>query len=89
MNNKYFKDKNLGSVLQSGIKIYTNMDKDVQQTLQDRINNGSFYKNEDQQVGATILDSKTGGLVAISGGRNYKMLLKETKQLTLTLPVHH
>lgn len=48
-----------------------------------------FYKNEDQQVGATILDSKTGGLVAISGGRNYKMLLKETKQLTLTLPVHH
>ena len=65
------------------------MDKDVQQTLQDRINNGSFYKNEDQQVGATILDSKTGGLVAISGGRNYKMLLKETKQLTLALPVHH
>lgn len=30
MNNKYFKDKNLGNVLQSGIKIYTNMDKDVQ-----------------------------------------------------------
>lgn len=44
MNNKYFKDKNLGSVLQSGIKIYTNMDKDVQQTLQDRINNGSFLQ---------------------------------------------
>lgn len=72
MNNKHFKDENLGNVLQSGIKIYTNMDKDVQQTLQDKINNGSFYKNDDQQVGATILDSKTGGLVAISGGRNYK-----------------
>lgn len=30
MNNKAFKDENLGNVLQSGIKIYTNMDKDVQ-----------------------------------------------------------
>ncbi|MDU6391831.1 MAG: transglycosylase domain-containing protein [Staphylococcus epidermidis] len=83
MNNKYFKDKNLGSVLQSGIKIYTNMDKDVQQTLQDRINNGSFYKNEDQQVGATILDSKTGGLVAISGGRNYKNVVERNQAVSI------
>ncbi|MCY1038522.1 transglycosylase domain-containing protein [Staphylococcus nepalensis] len=72
MNNKEFKGKNLGEVLNSGIKIYTNMDKDVQQTLQDRVNNGSYYKNEDQQVGASIVDSESGGLVAISGGRNYK-----------------
>lgn len=48
------------------------MDKDVQQTLQDRVNNGSYYKNEDQQVGASIVDSESGGLVAVSGGRNYK-----------------
>ncbi|MCI2951070.1 penicillin-binding protein [Staphylococcus haemolyticus] len=72
MNNKEFKNKNLSDVLQSGIKIYTNMDKDVQKTLQDRIDNGNYYKNEDQRVGSTILDSKTGGLVAISGGRNFK-----------------
>ncbi|RIL71688.1 penicillin-binding protein [Staphylococcus devriesei] len=72
MNNKHFKNKNLSDLLQSGIKIYTNMDKDVQKTLQDRINNGNYYKNEDQRVGSTILDSKTGGLVAISGGRNFK-----------------
>ncbi|MBG1694977.1 penicillin-binding protein [Staphylococcus aureus] len=72
MNNKAFKDENLGNVLQSGIKIYTNMDKDVQKTLQNDVDNGSFYKNKDQQVGATILDSKTGGLVAISGGRDFK-----------------
>ena len=65
------------------------MDKDVQQTLQDRINNGSFYKNEDQQVGATILDSKTGGLVAISGGRNYKNVVERNQATDLTLPVHH
>ena len=72
MNNKEFKGKNLGEVLNSGVKIYTNMDKDVQQTLQDRVNNGSYYKNEDQQVGASIVDSESGGLVAVSGGRNYK-----------------
>ena len=81
MNNKYFKDKNLGNVLQSGIKIYTNMDKDVQKTLQDRVNNGgsNYYKNDDQQVGATILDSKTGGLVAISGGRDYKNVVERNQ----------
>ncbi|ANR68139.1 transglycosylase domain-containing protein [Staphylococcus equorum] len=72
MNNKEFKDEDLGSVLNSGIKIHTNMDKDVQETLQDRINNGSYYKNEDQQVGSSIVDSETGELVAISGGRDYK-----------------
>ncbi|MCG7339650.1 penicillin-binding protein [Staphylococcus sp. ACRSN] len=72
MNNKEFKDKDLASVLNSGIKIYTNMDKNVQQTLQDRVDNGSYYKNEDQQVGSSIVDSDTGGLVAISGGRNYR-----------------
>ncbi|MBG3873210.1 transglycosylase domain-containing protein [Staphylococcus xylosus] len=72
MNNKEFKDQDLGSVLNSGIKIYTNMDKNVQQTLQDRINNGSYYKNDDQQVGSSIVDSENGSLVAISGGRNYK-----------------
>lgn len=44
MNNKEFKNKNLSDVLQSGIKIYTNMDKDVQKTLQDRIDNGNYYK---------------------------------------------
>jgi penicillin-binding protein 1A len=33
-------------------------DKNVQKTLQDRIDNGDYYKNDDQQVGSTILDSK-------------------------------
>lgn len=72
MNNDHFRNEDLGTVLQSGIKIYTNMDKGVQEKLQDTVDNGSFYKNDDQQVGATILDSKNGGLVGISGGRNFK-----------------
>ena len=72
MNNKEFKNEKLGDVLNSGIKIYTNMDKDVQKTLQNRIDNGNYYKNGDQQVGSSIVDSESGGLVAISGGRDYE-----------------
>lgn len=67
-----FQDKNLGDLMNSGIKIYTNMDSSVQKALQNRIDNGNYYKNEDQQVGSTIVDSKSGGLVAISGGRHFK-----------------
>ena len=72
MNNKAFKDENLGNVLQSGIKIYTNMDKDVQKHYKMMLIMVASYKNKDQQVSATILDSKTGGLVAISGGRDFQ-----------------
>lgn len=67
-----FKDKNLADLLNSGIKIYTNMDFSVQKALQNRIDNGNYYKNDDQQVGSTIVDSKSGALVAISGGRHFK-----------------
>ena len=72
MNKPEYKDKDLAEVLNSGIKIYMNMDKDVQSTLQERINNGGYYKNQDQQVGSSIVDSENGSLVAISGGRDYK-----------------
>ncbi|MGV3224147.1 transglycosylase domain-containing protein [Staphylococcus hyicus] len=78
-----FKGENLSDLLNSGIKIYTNMDKNVQDTLQERVNNGGYYKNEDQQVGATIVDSKTGGLVAISGGRNYEDVVERNQATDL------
>ncbi|MGV3033051.1 transglycosylase domain-containing protein [Staphylococcus chromogenes] len=83
MANPEFKNENLSDLLNSGIKIYTNMDKNAQDTLQDRVNNGGFYKNEDQQVGATIVDSKTGGLAAISGGRNYEDVVERNQATDL------
>ncbi|MGV3243951.1 transglycosylase domain-containing protein [Staphylococcus sp. 11261D007BR] len=79
MNNPEFENKNLADVLNSGIKIYTNMDKDAQDTLQNRIDNGSYYKNDDQLVGSTIVDSESGGLAAISGGRNYKDVVERNQ----------
>ncbi|MBI5975374.1 transglycosylase domain-containing protein [Staphylococcus canis] len=79
MNHPEFKGKNLADLLNSGIKIYTNMEQNVQDDLQSRINNGGYYKNDDQLVGSTIVDSETGGLVAISGGRNYKDVVERNQ----------
>ncbi len=72
MNNKAFKDENLGNVLQSGIKIYTNMDKDVQKHYKMMLIMVASTRIKTNKLVVTILDSKTGGLVAISGGRDFK-----------------
>ncbi|TDM13239.1 transglycosylase domain-containing protein [Macrococcus lamae] len=71
-NNKEFKGKSINDILTSGLSIYTNMDMNAQQTLQNNVDNLNIYKNKYNQTGVTILDTKTGGLAAISGGRNYK-----------------
>ncbi|TDM04250.1 transglycosylase domain-containing protein [Macrococcus carouselicus] len=71
-NNKEFKGQSLSDILTSGLRIYTNMDRNIQQNLQNNVDNLAVYKNKDQQAAATILDTKTGGLIAISGGRNYQ-----------------
>ncbi|MEB7464736.1 penicillin-binding protein [Mammaliicoccus sciuri] len=70
--NKAFKGQSLNDIMTSGLKIYTNMDKNVQKTLQESVDNGTFYKNKDQITGSSIVDTKTGKLVGISGGKDYK-----------------
>ncbi|WP_353457768.1 transglycosylase domain-containing protein [Staphylococcus coagulans] len=79
MGNPEFKNENLADLLNSGIKIYTYMDKDAQNSLQSHIDNGGYYKNDDQLVGSTIVDSKTGALAAISGGRDYKDVVQRNQ----------
>ncbi len=71
-NNKEFKGESINDILTSGLDIYTNMDMNAQQTLQNNVDNLTAYKNKYNQTGVTILDTKTGGLAAISGGRNYQ-----------------
>lgn len=70
-NNKEFKGKSLSDVLTSGLKIYTNMDNNAQVSLQNNVDNMNIYKNKYQQAASTIVDTQTGALVAISGGRNF------------------
>ena len=56
---------------QSSMKIYTTMDKEKQDALND-IMEGKNYKweNDVVQAGVVAIDNETGGIVAVSNGRN-------------------
>lgn len=53
------------------MKIYTTLDKDKQDHL-NKVINGEIYTwvNDKVQVGVAVTDVETGGILAISGGRN-------------------
>ncbi|OYR96768.1 PBP1A family penicillin-binding protein [Lactobacillus taiwanensis] len=52
------------------LKITVNIDQDAQQKLYDLVNDGSVpFTNDKMQVGATIVDPRTGHIIAIIGGR--------------------
>ena len=81
-----FRNKDVSEVLASGIQIYTNMDSNVQSYLQNMTNNRNYYYNDkfqsdDFNIASTILDTSTGGLVAISGGRDYQEVVDQNLAL--------
>lgn len=57
-----------------GLKIYTTMDKDAQQYLEDLLaGKGDIEFPDDKfQAGITLLDTKTGEILALGGGRKQK-----------------
>lgn len=82
-----FRNRDISEVLSSGIQIYTNMDSNVQSYLQNMTNNRNYYYNDkfrsdDFNIASTILDTSTGGLVAISGGRDYQEVVDQNLALT-------
>ena len=52
-----------------GIKIYTNLDLDIQKNLENNIYN--YMSGEEMQVASVITNPKTGGIVALTGGLDY------------------
>src|SRR5699024_4303562 len=58
----------------AGLKIYTTLDNNVQDhvdfLLTDSDDNPIPYPDEDLQVGMSVVDTKTGAIRAIGGGRN-------------------
>lgn len=54
------------------MKIYTNLNPSIQEGISNIMNNNSNYKWIDDyvQAGVTVLDVKSGAIVAIGGGRN-------------------
>src|SRR5699024_2550949 len=82
-----FRNSDISIVLAIGIQIYTNMDSNVQSYLQNMTNNRNYYYNDkfrsdDFNIASTILDTSTGGLVAISGGRDYQEVVDQNLALT-------
>jgi penicillin-binding protein 1A len=85
--NDNFSNMDISEVLTSGIDIYTNMDADAQSDLQTLTDNREYYSNpkfqsDDFNMASTILDTDSGALVAISGGRDYQEVLMHNQSLT-------
>ena len=59
------------NILESGnMKIYTNLNLELQTNLEENINN-NFNKLEDLQIASIIVEPKTGKVLALTGGKNY------------------
>jgi penicillin-binding protein 1A len=73
VNKKVITEKEFSS---GGLKIYTTLDPEIQQQTQDTLNNEKLYPNVQQnfQAAISVLDTQTGAIRALGGGRNYKYL---------------
>ncbi len=58
-------------LLSEGIKIYTTLDPKAQKTVENVMNNAANFPNETIQSGVAVIDTKTGAIRAVGGGRNY------------------
>ena len=60
------------NVYTDGLEIYTNLDTDAQNRLYSIVNGDEYvqYPDEELQIAATLVDSKTGNVTAQIGGRN-------------------
>ncbi|MFC4411328.1 PBP1A family penicillin-binding protein [Chungangia koreensis] len=57
-------------LLAEGITIHTTLDPKAQQTVENQLANYDF-PTETLETGIAVIDTKTGGIAAIGGGRNY------------------
>ncbi|MFP3917398.1 PBP1A family penicillin-binding protein [Lysinibacillus telephonicus] len=60
-----------GEALAEGIKVYTTLDPNAQTIVEDTMNNSANFPTESIQSGVSVIDTKTGEIRAIGGGRNY------------------
>lgn len=58
-------------LLSEGIKIYTTLDPKAQSIVENIMNNPDNFPTENIQAGVAVVDTKTGAISAIGGGRNY------------------
>lgn len=60
------------NVYEDGLKVYTTLDPNAQQKAEQLLdeNGGISFPDKELQTAATVLDTKTGAIRAIAGGRN-------------------
>jgi len=76
-------------VLAEGVQIHTTLDPQAQLAVEDALKYTAF-SNDEIQAGLTVLDTKTGAIVAVGGGRNYvagnlSFATQEKRQLGSTI----
>lgn len=57
--------------LDEGIKVYTTLDPAAQAIVEAQLADDANFPTEDMQTGVAVVDTKTGALRAIGGGRHY------------------
>lgn len=58
------------SLIESGgLKIYTNLNMDAQSALENSVK--TYIENDDMQVASIIVDPNTGGVIGLTGGKDY------------------
>ncbi|WP_342512186.1 PBP1A family penicillin-binding protein [Sporosarcina sp. FSL K6-1522] len=60
----------MGHLISEGITIQTTLDPDAQKSVENALQS-DIYADDKMQAALTVLDTKTGEIVAIGGGRNY------------------
>ena len=63
-------------LVSEGLKIYTTLDPKAQETVEHVMNNAANFPNEKIESGVAVIDTKTGAIRAIGGGRNYDTKLE-------------
>jgi penicillin-binding protein 1A len=58
-------------LLTEGVKIYTSLDPDAQKHVENTLNNAENFPTDSIQAGMAVVDTKTGAIAAVGGGRNY------------------
>ncbi len=60
---------------QGGLEIYTHLDSDAQQATYDLLHSENIaYPDDDFEAGISLVDTETGAIKAIGGGRNFKAI---------------
>ncbi|WP_307290351.1 PBP1A family penicillin-binding protein [Bacillus sp. SORGH_AS_0510] len=63
------------NIFEDGLKIYTTLDPEIQQITEDVLSTNNYINypdNDKLQSAIVILDTQTGAIKAIGGGRNYQ-----------------